>query len=201
MEACDAKPCPQAAAIGVDVATLATIISKFNFTVEKINKIIPAELNQELFDKVYGPGVVTDEKAFRAKVEEELGKGLSADADRKLKADIQDGMIEKLSSNGLTIHGVVDFVDKGFKEIIMIQGKSPAKSYYTGRSITMDGKKLKIADAGGRGYMSPEGRPGFSVEMVDQQNQKYYLYNLEKGRGTQFSDEMEAPEEIKDLFR
>jgi len=90
------SPTDQAAAIGVDVATLATIISKFRFTVDKINKIIPAELDQELFDKVYGPGVVADEKAFRVKVAEELGKGLSTDADRKLKADIQDMMIEKV---------------------------------------------------------------------------------------------------------
>ena len=90
------SPTDQAAAIGVDVATLATIISKFKFTVDKINKIIPADLDQELFDKVYGPGVVADEKAFRTKVSEELGKGLSADADRKLKADIQDKLIEKV---------------------------------------------------------------------------------------------------------
>jgi len=90
------SPTDQAAAIGVDVATLATVISKFKFTVDKINKIIPADLDQELFDKVYGPGVVADEKAFRTKVSEELGKGLSADADRKLKADIQDKLIEKV---------------------------------------------------------------------------------------------------------
>jgi len=90
------NPTDQAAAIGVDVATLATIISKFKFTVEKVNKIIPAELNQELFDKVYGPGVVSELKEFRAKVSDELGKGLSTDSDRKLKADIQDKMIEKL---------------------------------------------------------------------------------------------------------
>ncbi|MBL4669877.1 MAG: trigger factor [Flavobacteriales bacterium] len=90
------NPTDQAAAIGVDVATLATIISQFRFTVEKINKIIPAEINQELFDKVYGPGVISEVKEFRAKVSDELGKGLSADADRKLKADIQDKLIEKL---------------------------------------------------------------------------------------------------------
>ena len=91
-----ANPQDQAAAIGVDTTKLDTIISKFKFTVEKINKIIPAELDQELFDKVYGPGVITDVKEFRAKVSDELGKGLSTDADRKLKADIQDKLIEKL---------------------------------------------------------------------------------------------------------
>ncbi len=86
----------QAAALGVDVATLKTIISKFRYTVEKINKIIPAEINQELFDKVYGKDVVKDETEFKAKVAEELGKGLSIDADRKLKADIQEKILEKL---------------------------------------------------------------------------------------------------------
>lgn len=89
-------PTDQAAAIGVDVSTLASIISKFKFTVEKVNRILPADLNQELFDKVYGPNAVKDVAEFRAKVSEELGKGLSLDADRKLKADIQDKLIDKL---------------------------------------------------------------------------------------------------------
>ena len=91
-----ANPQDQAAALGVDAAQLDAIISKFKFTVEKINKIIPAELDQELFDKVYGPGVITEVKEFRAKVSDELGKGLSTDADRKLKVDIQDELIKKL---------------------------------------------------------------------------------------------------------
>ncbi len=86
----------QAAALGVDVATLATIISKFKYTVEKINRVIPAEQNQEFFDKVYGPETVKDVAGFRAKVSEELSKGLSVDADRKLKTDIQEKLIAKL---------------------------------------------------------------------------------------------------------
>ena len=86
----------QASALGVDVATLKSIIAKFKYTVEKINRVIPAEQNQEFFDKVYGPNTVSDVASFRAKVSEELGKGLSVDADRKLKSDIQDKLIDKL---------------------------------------------------------------------------------------------------------
>ena len=86
----------QAAALGVDVSVLKNIIAQFKYTVEKINRVIPADLNQDLFDKVYGPNTVSDEKEFRAKVSDELGKGLSTDADRKLKSDIQDKLIEKL---------------------------------------------------------------------------------------------------------
>lgn len=86
----------QAAALGVDVATFKNIISKFRFTVDKVNRVMPAELNTELFDKLYGPGNVKDEAAFRAKIADELGRGLSVDADRKLKADIQEELIKKL---------------------------------------------------------------------------------------------------------
>ncbi|MBL4592183.1 MAG: hypothetical protein JKX68_00020 [Flavobacteriales bacterium] len=39
---------------------------------------------------------MSDVASFRAKVSEELGKGLSVDADRKLKSDIQDKLIDKL---------------------------------------------------------------------------------------------------------
>lgn len=86
----------QAAAIGVDIATFKNIISKFKFTVEKVNRVIPADLNTELFDKLYGPGNVKDEKEFRAKIADELGRGLSVDADRKLKADVQEELIKKM---------------------------------------------------------------------------------------------------------
>jgi trigger factor len=87
----------QAAALGVDVTALKGIISKFRYTVEKINRVIPADINQELFDKVYGPNVIKTEEEFRSKVAEELSKGLSVDVDRKLKADIQTKLLEKLN--------------------------------------------------------------------------------------------------------
>ena len=86
----------QAAALGIDVSLLKGVIAKFRYTVEKINRVIPAAINQELFDKVYGPNVISSEEEFRAKVAEELGKGLVVDVDRKLKADIQNKILDKL---------------------------------------------------------------------------------------------------------
>ena len=86
----------QAAAIGVNVADLKAIISKFRFTVEKVNHMNPTEINQELFDKVFGPNAVKTEAEFRAKISEELSKGLIVDSDRKLKADIQNKLLDKL---------------------------------------------------------------------------------------------------------
>ena len=86
----------QAQAIGVEVSDLKSIISKFNYTVEKVNRVIATELNQELFDKIFGEGEVKSEKEFRDKIAEELNKGLIADSDRKLKADIQDALMDTL---------------------------------------------------------------------------------------------------------
>ncbi|MDB3887409.1 trigger factor [bacterium] len=86
----------QAQAIGVSVDELKSIKSKFRFTVEKVNRMEPADLTQDLFDKVFGANAVKTEAEFKAKVSEELSKGLDLDSDRKLKLDIQKTLVEKL---------------------------------------------------------------------------------------------------------
>ena len=86
----------QATALGVQVADLKGIKSKFKFTVEKINRVEPAAINQELFDKVFGPGAVKSEDEFRAKLEEQMSQSLVTESERKLKADIQTELLGKL---------------------------------------------------------------------------------------------------------
>lgn len=86
----------QAAALGIKVEELVNITGNFNFTVDKINRMEAAELNQELFDKVFGPGNVSSEEEFKAKIEEQLGAKLTIDSDRKLKADIQEKILKDL---------------------------------------------------------------------------------------------------------
>lgn len=69
--------------------------NKFRFTVKSISKLVPAELNTELFDKVYGPGVVTNETEFRAKIAEELEKMFSRDTEERLKSEITNNLLAK----------------------------------------------------------------------------------------------------------
>ena len=69
---------------------------EFNFTVKNVNRLRPAELNTELFDKVYGPTSVTDVKGFKTKIKEEAETQFVGESDRMLKNDIVTYLIKKL---------------------------------------------------------------------------------------------------------
>ena len=72
-------------------------ISTAELTVEikEINERIPAELNQELFDKLYAPGTVTSEADLKDKIKEGLQKQFEPQADQKLLNDITEYLVEK----------------------------------------------------------------------------------------------------------
>ena len=68
----------------------------FSFNLEKVNRLLPADLNQELFDKVYGPGVVKSKEEFHNKVADEIKSRFETTTDQKLQADVQLKLIDKL---------------------------------------------------------------------------------------------------------
>lgn len=67
---------------------------KYRVTLEKINRQAPAELNQELFDQVFGPGTVDSEEAFTNKLREEIQKSFDHEADQKLGYDLLDQLLD-----------------------------------------------------------------------------------------------------------
>ena len=71
--------------------------SNFRFTVKSINRMIPAEMNQELFDKVFGKDAVKNEKEFKSKIKEEVEKSFVGESDNKLKNDIILQLIDKVN--------------------------------------------------------------------------------------------------------
>ena len=72
-------------------------ISTVELTVEikEINERIPAELNQELFDKLYASGTVTSEADLKDKIKDGLQKQFEPQADQKLLNDITEYLVEK----------------------------------------------------------------------------------------------------------
>ena len=69
---------------------------EFQFEVKTVSKLIPAELDVELFDKVYGKDSVKDEKAFRARVKQEAEGQFVGESDRMLKNDVVTYLIDKV---------------------------------------------------------------------------------------------------------
>lgn len=67
----------------------------FKFTITKINRFEPAEVNQDLFNKVYGDGVINSEDEFMKKVEEEITGSLKRESDYKLMLDLKKLALEK----------------------------------------------------------------------------------------------------------
>lgn len=64
------------------------------FTIEEINAIEKADLNQELFDKLFGEGVVTSVDEVKAKIKEDAEAQFAQQADQKFLNDVIENLIE-----------------------------------------------------------------------------------------------------------
>ena len=67
-----------------------------SFTIEEINEREPAELNQELFDKVLGKDTVTSVKELKDKIKEDSEKQFEQQSDQKLLNDVTEYFIENI---------------------------------------------------------------------------------------------------------
>ncbi|MCW2120555.1 trigger factor [Flavobacterium sp. 7A] len=65
-----------------------------DFTIEEITTSEPAELNQELFDKLFGEGTVASLDELKAKIKEDAESQFAQQADQKLLGDVTEFLIE-----------------------------------------------------------------------------------------------------------
>ena len=62
----------------------------YRFTIKEISRFYPAELGKELFDRIFGEGVVNSEEEFMKKIEGEIVINLKRESDFKLMMDIKN---------------------------------------------------------------------------------------------------------------
>ena len=86
-----------AGVLKIDEEALANSTQKFELELTEVSKLEPAEVNQELFDKVFGEGTIKDEKEFRSKIKEDAERVFVGDTDRKFYQDVRDKLLEKIS--------------------------------------------------------------------------------------------------------
>lgn len=83
-----------ARALGVTADALADIPAEVSLTVTEANKRILAELDQELFDKLYEPGTVKNVTELKAKIKEGIEKQFVQQTDQKLLNDVTESLID-----------------------------------------------------------------------------------------------------------
>jgi trigger factor len=67
----------------------------YRFTINDISRFHPAAIGKELFDRIFGEGVVNSEEEFMKRIEEEITINLKRESDFKLMMDIKALAMEK----------------------------------------------------------------------------------------------------------
>jgi trigger factor len=80
----------------IDKATVPEIVPAFRMHINEITKFQPAEINQELWDMLYGKDEVKSEEEFEEKIKEELRAALSRDSEYRFGIDAKRMMLKKL---------------------------------------------------------------------------------------------------------
>jgi trigger factor len=67
----------------------------YRFTIREISRFFPAEVNQELFNNIYGEDSVNSDEEFIKKIDEEISANLSKESEFKLMLDLKDLAMNK----------------------------------------------------------------------------------------------------------
>lgn len=77
-----------AAMLGVNKENLANVNKDFKITIETIQRLKPAELNEDLFKRMYPDGSVTNLDELKERIKKDYTEYFSKESDRKLKNDM-----------------------------------------------------------------------------------------------------------------
>jgi trigger factor len=83
--------------LGIKQEEVSGISHQFKLSINSISRLVPAEINQEFFDRVFGKDVVSDEVGFRNKVAEVLQFDIQQESNARLLNDIRNKILEKTS--------------------------------------------------------------------------------------------------------
>ena len=93
----------------------------FSFQIEEITRLIPGELNQDLFDQVLGKDKAHNEEEFRALIKETIAKQFEADSDYKFLIDVRNYAANKV--------GKLEFADELMKRIMLENNKEKGEEF------------------------------------------------------------------------
>lgn len=119
-----------ASLLKIDREKAKDVTSDFTYLVTEIQRFVKAEVNQELFDQVYGEGNVKSEEEFRGKIAEGIKAQLALDSDYRFLLDVRkyceqkvgnltfpDAILKRVMLNNNKDKGM-EFVEKNYEQSI-----------------------------------------------------------------------------------
>ena len=110
-----------AALLKVDKDKVKDLASDFSYQITGIRHFQPAEVNQALFDRVFGEGTVKDEKTFREKIAETIAPQLQQNSDYKFMLDVRAHMEKKI--------GKLEFPEALLKRVMLQNNQDKGADY------------------------------------------------------------------------
>ena len=79
---------------GAKVENTAAMEADYELTLKSIKRYTNAEVNQELFDKVFGKGNIKSEEEFKARIKSDMEKNFAMNSDFKFLADFKKKLLD-----------------------------------------------------------------------------------------------------------
>lgn len=152
--------------------------------IDEVNKTELAELNQELFDKIFGADMVKEEAEFRTKLKEDAEKQFASQADQQFLNAVTESLIENTK---------FDLPAEFLKKWLAVSGEKPMTSEQAKEEYERSEKGLRYQ----------------LIESKLMQNHKELQYNFEdlkeytkgfvKQQMAQFGDNQIGEKELDDI--
>jgi len=151
--------------------------------IEEITETELADLNQELFDKIFGAGLVTSEEEFKSKLREDAEKQFGSQSDQQLLNAVTESLIENTK---------FDLPAEFLKKWLAVSGEKPMTAEQAGEEYERSEKGLR--------YQLIEGKLMTDHKLqVSYEELKDYTKGFVQAQMAQFGDNKIEDKELDDI--
>lgn len=154
-----------------------------DFTIEEITHTELANLDQELFDKLFGAGLVTSEEEFKSRLKEDAEKQFGSQADQQLLNAVTESLIENTE---------FELPAEFLKKWLAVSGEKPMTPEQAGEEYERSEKGLR--------YQLIEGKLMTDHNLqISYEDLKDYTKGFVKAQMAQFGDNKIEDKELEDI--
>jgi len=107
--------------LGITKEEAENVKGNFSYQINEITRYVPAELTQELFDRVFGEGVVKSEEEFRGRIKEQMEQQFAKDSEFRFMIDVREYLEKRI--------GDLEWPDALLKRIMRANNPDKEESY------------------------------------------------------------------------